>query len=47
MTNTLSIVAKLFSSTLIFLLQNIKKKKYIYIYINVFAMFQGRNFNVA
>ena len=46
MINLLTVVAKVFSNTLIFLLQ---KCEYIFSAknINVFAIFQDRNFNVT
>ena len=53
MTNSLTVVAKVFSNTLIFLLQNVSNfcnGKTTHIFpaknINVFAIFQDRNFNV-
>ena len=50
MTNLLTVVAKVFSNTLIFLLQNIQCKSYSHFFsknINVFAIFQDGNFNVT
>ena len=54
MTNSLTVVAKLFSNTLIFLLQNVRsfcnaKATHIFSakYINVFAIFQDKIFNVT
>ena len=43
MTNSLTVVAKVFSNTLRFLLQHIFQQKNV----NVFALFQDRNFNVT
>ena len=48
--NSLTVVAKVFSNTLIFLLQKYEYAKATHIFfcknINVFAIFQDRNFNV-
>ena len=48
MTNSLTVVAKVFSDTLIFLLQKCAKATHIFSAkdSNVFAIFQDRNFNV-
>ena len=47
MTNELTVVAKVFSNTLIFLLQKCKSNSHFFSKnINVFVIFQDRKFNV-
>ena len=52
MTNSLNVVVKVFSNTLIFCCKNLSRVcKVTYIFsvknINVFAIFQDRNFNIS
>ena len=50
MTNSLTAVAKVFSNTLILLLQKCECKSYSHFFIkniNVFAIFKDRNFDVT
>ena len=50
MTNSLAVVAEIFSNTLIFLLQKCECKSYPHFFsknIDVFAIFQDRNFNIT